>query len=227
MFNILDIECNNKKNIEIALTHPSYTKEQDLSYLENYERLEFLGDAVLKLITSKLLYEKYPDYKEGDLSKIRSILVSDNLLSQIAIKIGVDKILRLGTGEEQTGGRTRESNIACAMEAILGAYYLDGKIDEIEQFLKEELLPNSNEIDKHFERYNAKAVLQEYIQKESNQLPEYKTINVSGPMHKPSFEVEVCYNGNQLATGIGKTKKEAQQNCAYQACLNLNIIKGE
>ena len=227
MFNILDIECNNKKNIEIALTHPSYTKEQDLSYLENYERLEFLGDAVLKLITSKLLFEKYHDYKEGDLSKIRSILVSDNLLSQIAIKIGVDKILRLGTGEEQTGGRKRESNIACAMEAILGAYYLDGKLEEIEQFLKEELLPNSNEIDKHFERYNAKAVLQEHTQKESNQLPEYKTINISGPMHKPCFEVEVCYNGKQLATGFGKTKKEAQQNCAYQACLNLNIIKGE
>lgn len=225
MYNILDIECINKKNIETALTHPSYTKEKDLSYLENYERLEFLGDAVLKLLTSKLLYEKYPDYKEGDLSKIRSILVSDNLLARVAIKIGVDKKLRLGSGEEQTGGRKRESNIACAMEAILGAYYLDNKLDNIEEFLREEILPFSDEIDKHFERYNAKAVLQEYTQKESNQIPEYNTINVSGPMHNPEFEVEVCYNNNQLATAKGKTKKEAQQNCAYQACLNLGIIK--
>ncbi|MCM1265062.1 MAG: ribonuclease III [Candidatus Gastranaerophilales bacterium] len=227
VFNLLDIKCNNKETLEIALTHPSYTKENQISSLKNYERLEFLGDAVLKLIISKLLYNKYPEYKEGELSKIRSILVSDNILSKLAIKIGIDKIMKLGSGEENTGGRTRESNIACVMEAVLGAYYLDGKINYIEDFLKAELLPKSDEIDKHFEKYNAKAVLQEYTQKESNTLPVYTTINISGPNHKPEFEVSVKYNDNEIATGKGYSKKEAQQNCAYQACINLKIIKEE
>ena len=226
-FNLLDIDCKNKDNFEIAITHPSYTKEHNISSLKNYERLEFLGDEVLKLITSKLLYNKYSEYNEGDLSKIRSILVSDNILSQIAKNIGIDKIMKLGSGEENTGGRTRESNIACVMEAVLGAYYLDGKIDEIEKFVEYELLPNSDEIDKHFEKYNAKAVLQEYTQKESNSLPVYTTINISGPNHKPEFEVSVTYNQKEIARGKGHSKKDAQQNCAYRACINLGIIKEE
>ena len=123
--------------IKIALTHPSYTKENNKSDLENYERLEFFGDSVLKLFTSKLLYETYSNSAEGELSKIRSILVSDAILAQVAVKIGLDKIIILGPSEEKQGGRKRESNIACSLEAILGAYYLSGKRDEIENFIKE------------------------------------------------------------------------------------------
>ena len=117
--------------VEKALTHPSYTKELNLDDLMNYERLEFFGDSVLKLFTSKLLYNTYSDYPEGDLSKIRSILVSDNILSKIALEIGVDKRIKLGPAEEKQGGRKRESNLACAVEALLGAYYLNGKTTEI------------------------------------------------------------------------------------------------
>lgn len=226
-FNLLDIECKNKENLQIALTHPSYTTENNISYLKNYERLEFLGDAVLKLITSNLLYKKYPEYKEGKLSKIRSILVSDNTLATIAKDIKLQEKMILGKGEEHTGGRDRESNIACTMEALLGAYYLDGKIDYIERFLKENLLPLSNEIDMHFEKYNAKAVLQEYTQKENNTLPKYTTTNITGPMHNPKFEVEVSYNNKILAIGYGNNKKEAQQNGAYKACIKLGIISGD
>lgn len=226
-FNLLDIECINKENLQIALTHPSYTTENNISYLKNYERLEFLGDAVLKLITSNLLYKKYPEYKEGKLSKIRSILVSDNTLATIAKDIKLQEKMILGKGEEHTGGRDRESNIACTMEALLGAYYLDGKIDYIERFLKENLLPLSNEIDMHFEKYNAKAVLQEYTQKENNTLPKYTTTNITGPMHNPKFEVEVSYNNKILAIGYGNNKKEAQQNGAYKACIKLGIISGD
>lgn len=226
-FNLLDIECKNKENLQIALTHPSYTTENNISYLKNYERLEFLGDAVLKLITSNLLYKKYPEYKEGKLSKIRSILVSDNTLATIAKDIKLQEKMILGKGEEHTGGRDRESNIACTMEALLGAYYLDGKIDYIERFLKENLLPLSNEIDIHFEKYNAKAVLQEYTQKENNTLPKYTTTNITGPMHNPKFEVEVSYNNKILAIGYGNNKKEAQQNGAYKACIKLGIISGD
>ena len=223
-FNILDVECNSKELLTAAFTHPSYVKENNLSYLKSYERLEFLGDAVLKLITSKLLFEKYPDYKEGELSKIRSILVSDNILSKIAKKIDLESKMILGSGEEHTGGRLRESNIACTMEAVLGAYYLDGKIDIIEKFLSSELLPISNEIEEHFAKYNAKAVLQEYTQKDSNQVPIYNTVEISGPMHNPEFEVEVSYQDKVIASAKGKSKKEAQQNCAYKACLILGII---
>ncbi len=223
-FNLLDIECEDKSLVELAFTHPSYTKEKELSYTQSYERLEFLGDAVLKLCISDLLYKKYPDYEEGELSKIRSILVSDATLAKIAKSIGIDKNLILGTGEENTGGRTRESNIACAMEAVLGAYYLNGKITFVEKFLEENLLPIANDIDEHFEKYNAKAVLQEYTQGQNGILPDYKVINTKGPAHKPIFEVEVSYMGEVLAVGSGHSKKEAQQDAAYQACLKLNII---
>lgn len=227
LFNLLDVKCNDEQLLITALTHPSYTKEKELPSLENYERLEFLGDAVLKLVTSKLLFQKYKDYDEGKLSKIRSILVSDSILSNIAKDIDLDKRMILGSGEEHTGGRNRESNIACTMEAVFGAYFLDGKLSDVTRFIDERLLPLSDEIDIHFEKYNAKAVLQEHTQKETTELPVYKTINITGPNHNPTFEVEVSFKGDTLATGIGKTKKEAQQDAAYKACVKLGVIENE
>ena len=223
--NILDTECENSELLTTAFTHPSYTRENGISYLQSYERLEFLGDAVLKLLMSKLLYDKYPDYKEGDLTKIRSILVSDGTLAIIGERIGISERLILGAGEENSGGRTLESNIACATEAVLGAYYLDGKQDKIEEFLASELLPISDEIDKHYEKYNAKAVLQEYSQKKLKQIPQYGTVDVKGPKHDPEFTVQVSLENKVLARAAGKTKKEAQQNCAYLACEKLGLIK--
>ena len=177
--------------VEKALTHPSFTKENDINSLENYERLEFFGDSVLKLFTSKLLYEIYPEAPEGELSKIRSILVSDAILAQIAIQIGVDKLLKLGPSEEKQGGRKRESNIACALEALLGAYYLNGKQTEIEKFIKDYVMVFAEDVDKHFEKYNAKDILQQYTQGIDKTLPVYRTLAVRGPAHKPVFEVEV------------------------------------
>ena len=225
MFNLLDIECSNRELLEQAFTHPSYTQDTQSKSIEHYERLEFLGDAVLKLVVSKLLYEKYPNEEEGNLSKIRSIIVSDAQLSTIALQIGIPEKLKLGYSEESTGGRKRPSNIACAFEAMLGAYYLDGKFKEIESFLNENLLSKSEEVFKHFAKYNAKAVLQEYTQKINNVTPEYTTISITGPQHKPVFEVSVTYNNEELATAKGHTKKEAQQNCAYMACVKLGIVK--
>ena len=198
--------------VEKALTHPSFTKENDINSLENYERLEFFGDSVLKLFTSKLLYEIYPEAPEGELSKIRSILVSDAILAQIAIQIGVDKLLKLGPSEEKQGGRKRESNIACALEALLGAYYLNGKQTEIEKFIKDYVIVFAEDVDKHFEKYNAKDILQQYTQGIDKTLPVYRTLAVRGPAHKPVFEVEVEWQGSVIASATGKSKKEAQQN---------------
>lgn len=223
MFNLFDVECTKKEVLKKALTHPSYTKDKGLGHIESYERLEFLGDAVLKLTMSKLLYNKYPKYEEGELSKMRSILVSDAILANIAVEIGIPERLILSKSEEATGGRTRPSNIACALEATLGAYYLDGKINEIEQFIKENILPQSDDIVEHFVKYNAKAVLQEYTQKQDNSIPVYTTLGVTGPQHKPVFEVSVTYNDKELARGSGHTKKEAQQNCAFKACVELGL----
>ena len=210
--------------VEKALTHPSFTKENDINSLENYERLEFFGDSVLKLFTSKLLYEIYPEAPEGELSKIRSILVSDAILAQIAIQIGVDKLLKLGPSEEKPGGRKRESNIACALEALLGAYYLNGKQTEIEKFIKDYVIVFAEDVDKHFEKYNAKDILQQYTQGIDKTLPVYRTLAVRGPAHKPVFEVEVEWQGSVIASATGKSKKEAQQNCALAACKKLGVV---
>lgn len=215
----------NSDLLNLALTHPSCTKETNPASLENYERLEFLGDAVLKLFTSKLLYEKYPDYAEGKLSKIRSILVSDHTLSKIAFEINLNQIIKLGHSEEKQGGRLRESNLACALEAILGAYYLSQKEQCIEMFINKYLFPFAQDIDNHFEKYNAKDVLQQYTQGVNKTLPVYKVISVTGPAHKPVFEVEISWNGTVLGVCKGYSKKEAEQECAYKACLELGVIE--
>ena len=211
--------------IEKALTHPSFTKELNLDDLLNYERLEFFGDSVLKLFTSKLLYSIYTEYPEGNLSKIRSILVSDAILSKIAFEIGVDKRIKLGPAEEKQGGRKRESNLACTVEALLGAYYLNGKISEIENFIAQYVMPYAKDIDEHFEKYNAKDLLQQYTQSIDKTLPVYRTVAVHGPAHKPEFEVAVEWQDKILAKAFGKSKKEAQQNCAYEACKALGVVE--
>ena len=215
---------SNDSLIQKALTHPSYTKENNLGTLDNYERLEFFGDSVLKLFTSKLLYEIYPKAEEGELSKIRSILVSDAILAQIAVKVGLDKAIKLGPAEEKQGGRKRESNLACSLEALLGALYLKGCHQDIENFIKEYVMIFAEDIDKHFEKYNAKDILQQYTQGVNKTLPVYKTVAVKGPAHKPVFEVEVEWDGRIIAGACGKTKKEAQQNCALEACKKLGVI---
>lgn len=217
-------KVENENLIELALTHPSYTKENNLESLLSYERLEFFGDSVLKLFSSKLLYETYPNYPEGELSKIRSILVSDAILAKIAFKIGLDKLIKLGPAEEKQGGRSRESNLACSLEALLGAYYLNNKSENIEEFINTYLMPYAKDIDEHFEKYNAKDILQQYTQSIDKTLPVYKTLGVTGPAHKPEFEVEVIWQEKVIATASGRSKKEAQQNCAYEACLKLGAI---
>lgn len=211
--------------VDKALTHPSYTKELNLDSLTSYERLEFFGDSVLKLFTSKLLYENYPNYPEGDLSKIRSILVSDAILAGIAFEIGLDKLIKLGPAEEKQGGRKRESNLACSLEAVLGAYYLSGEVEAIEKFISKYVLPYAKDIDEHFEKYNAKDILQQYTQSVDKTLPMYKTVAVHGPAHKPEFEIAVEWQDRIIATAKGKSKKEAQQNCAYEACKILGVVE--
>ncbi len=223
IFKIFGIESERTDLIITALTHPSCTYENNSEYKENYERLEFLGDAVLKLVVSSILYDSFPEIDEGMLSKIRSFIVADNLLAKLSFKLGLDKFLILSKSEEKCGGRKRISNNACAFEAILGAYYLAGKIDEINIFLRKILEPEILNIINNLDKHNAKELLQEYTQSIDKTLPNYNIVNISGPPHKPSFEAEVVYNGKILGQGSGHSKKEAQQNAANDACQKLGL----
>ena len=222
---IYGIKIDNPNFFKRALTHPSYTKEQDIPYTENYERMEFLGDAVLKLITSQILYERYPDYTEGDLSKIRSIVVSDATLSKIAHDIGLCDLIIMARHEAKQGLAHIESVCACAFEAVLGAYYLDNKLQDLIPFLKKVLMVYIEDVDKNFEKYNAKAILQEYTQSLTKETPVYNLVDETGPDHNKTFEVEVLYQDKVIARGSGKSKKDAEQHAAYSACKILGAIK--
>lgn len=221
---IFGIKTENEEFYRKALTHPSYTKEKDLAYTENYERLEFLGDAVLKLMISDILYRMYPASAEGELSKIRSIAVSDNTLSKISEQIGLNELIIASPHEIKQGVRKLESVTACAFEAVLGAYYLDGKFNELLGFIKNIFVPYIEEINSNFGKYNAKAILQEYTQGLTKETPVYKLINTTGPDHNKTFEVQVAYRGEVVASGSGRSKKDAEQKAAYEACIKLGAL---
>lgn len=222
---IFGINIDNSEYFTKALTHPSYTKEKELNYIDNYERMEFLGDAVLKLAVSDILYNKYPNYAEGELSKIRSIVVSDSTLFKIVKQNGLAKLINLGKHEDKQGCRKLESVCACAFEAVLGAYYLDGKLIELLKYIEKVLTPYIEEVDKNFEKYNAKALLQEYTQGLNKDLPVYTMKGYTGPDHNKVFTVEVSYQGNIIACGEGKSKKEAEQKAAYEACVKMGVFE--
>ena len=221
---VFGIEITDEELFTKALTHSSYTKENSLSSLLNYERLEFFGDAVLKLAVSEILMEKFPTSNEGELTKIRSIIVSDATLSVVAKELGLNEFLILGKNAEKSGERTRASINACAVEALIGAYFLTGKKREIVEFLGKIFEPKILDVKNNFAKYNAKEILQEYTQKRTKELPVYHLVREFGPQHDPSFEIEVIYQNKVLACEIGKSKKEAEQKCAYEACKKLGVI---
>lgn len=222
----MNLNIDNYSLLDIALTHSSYNFENKQAETEDNERLEFLGDAVLKLIASRYLYDRFPEYPEGELTKIRAILISDNILAHSAAKLNLDKYLKIGYHEAKLGGRTRSSTLACAFESILGAFYLDGKIDKLYDFLVELLKDTVTEIDKSASKYNFKAMLQEYAQANGMEIPEYLVINEKGPAHNKIFAIEVWVNGDKLGFGEGSSKKEAHQIAARMAAVALGLLEG-
>jgi ribonuclease-3 len=170
-----------------------------------------------------VLYNKYPQAHEGEVSKIRSIVVSDNTLADIAKNNGLNELIILSKHDEKQGARKLNSICACAFEAILGAYFLDGKYEQIREYIEKTLTPYIEDVKENFVKYNAKELLQEYTQGLTKNTPIYRVVNESGPAHKKEFEVEVSYNGKILATEKGPTKKDAEQKAAYSACLKLGV----
>lgn len=222
---IFGIKSDDKTLFLSAITHPSYTQEKNLEYTKCYERLEFLGDAVLKLAVSNMLYKKFPEYHEGEMSKIRSIAVSDSVLSEISKNIGLADIILASEHDEKQGIKRLESVTACAFEAVLGAYFLDNKMELLDKKLQELFMPYIEDINANLDKYNAKALFQEYTQSLTKETPKYRLVAESGPAHNRVFTVEVVYNGDVIAQGQGKSKKEAEQRCAYLACKKLGVLE--
>lgn len=210
-------EFINKKILIEALTHSSYANEHRTKKFKDNERLEFLGDAILDLVVSDFLYKKHQDLPEGDLSKLRASIVCEAFLIMAAKEINLGKFMRLGKGEEMTGGRQRTSVLADAFEAVIGAIYLDGGLDAAKRFIHQFIISfmESLAANKKIEDYKTR--LQEEIQKGSKKPLSYEVVAEEGPDHDKYFVVVVKHNNHVLGEGSGKTKKEAEQKAAYEA----------
>ena len=206
-----------------ALTHSSYANEKHLKKLSDNERLEFLGDAVLELTSSEFLFAHYPKLTEGQLTKLRASIVCEPTLAQCTEEIGLGEYLFLGKGEDQTGGRARKSILSDAMEAVIGAIYLDGGFANAKEFVLKYIMTDIE--NKHL-FYDSKTILQEVVQGEHERLT-YVLLEETGPDHDKSFTVGVLIGNREISTGTGHTKKAAEQEAAYQALLVLKSAKGE
>lgn len=205
-----------------ALTHSSFTNEQKINKAKNYERLEFLGDAVLELVSSEFLYKLHPDVPEGDLTKQRAAMVCEPSLAFCARDLELGQFMLLGKGEEVTGGRDRDSITSDGMEAVIGAIYLDGGMAPAKAFIDRFILSDLE--DKQL-FYDSKSNLQELIQGKLKKEFNYELLEESGPEHNKTFRVSVFMENECLGTGTGRTKKAAEQQAAYKALLLLRDRK--
>jgi ribonuclease III len=202
--------------LDTALTHKSYANEAALPGLEDNERLEFLGDAVLDLAVSHLLYDARPALSEGEMSKIRAQLVKEESLEQIARSFSLGTFLRLGRGEEHTGGRQKASILANTFEALVAAIYRDGGFDLAFQFVEGIFRPALDRTRPEADR-DYKTRFQEFAQARYGKAPTYRLVGESGPDHDKAFEVEILVGRRVLGRGKGRSKKEAEQRAAQDA----------
>jgi ribonuclease III len=220
-FNIFEqsigIEFNNKDLLRQAFIHRSYLNENKNTKLEHNERLEFLGDAVLELVITDYLYNKYPDKPEGDLTAYRSALVNSNTLSGVAEKLGVNSFMMLSKGEAKDTGRARQFILANAFEAIIGAIYIDGGYDKAKEFVAGQLFGLTDEIIAERKFIDSKSNFQELAQEKTAITPSYKIIKEIGPDHNKVFTVGVYLKDDLVTTGEGKSKQEAEQDAAQKA----------
>ncbi len=208
-------EFSEKRLLGQAVTHSSFSNEQKINKYKNYERLEFLGDAVLELLSSQFFFETYPDMSEGEMTRLRSSMVCEPALAFCARDLDLGKYILLGKGEEATGGRKRDSIISDVMEAVLGAIYLDGGLLEADKFVRKFIL---SDLENKQLFYDSKTLLQEQVQKEGKTLT-YELVSESGPDHEKVFVVEAVIDGKTVGRGQGRNKKTAQQQAAYQVLI--------
>ncbi len=209
------------KNMDLlrqALTHSSYANERRINKVGNYERLEFLGDAVLELVSSEFLYREHSQLSEGNLTKLRASMVCEPALAFCARDIRLEEFILLGKGEENTGGRKRDSIASDVMEAVIGAIYLDGGMTPAKAYIDRFIL---SDLEHKRLFYDSKSNLQELAQGKLKKDLEYELLDVQGPEHNQTFRVQVRMGEETLGTGEGHTKKAAEQQAAYKALLLL------
>lgn len=217
------INFDNKVLIATALKHRSYLNMTNEPRTYSNERLEFLGDAVLDLVVTHFLYEKFPKKTEGHLSKVKSILVSKPVMADIAVEMELGELVLMNRGEEKTGGRKRKSILADAFEAVIGAIYLDKGLADAEEFIHAYLLIEYKKILRESLYRNYKSILLEYAQSNAKCLPDYKVVEELGPDHAKEFIVEVWIAQELLGEGKGKSKKIAEQEAAKHAVRKLEL----
>ena len=211
---IIGYTFKNEHLLPHALTHSSYANERHWDKKRCNERLEFLGDAVLEVVSSEFLFLNHPDMPEGEMTKLRASLVCEPALAYCAEAISLGDYLILGKGEDMTGGRKRPSVVSDAMEAVIGAIYLDGGLANAKEFIHRFIL---NDIEHKQLFYDSKTILQELVQEKGLQPIEYVLTGEEGPDHDKCFTVVVQVNGQVVGNGTGHTKKAAEQAAAYQA----------
>lgn len=217
---VIGYQFKDENLLRQALTHSSFANEKYLKKHSDNERLEFLGDAVLEVSSSEFLFFHYPDLSEGDLTKLRASLVCEPTLAACASQLHLGEFIYLGKGEEQTGGRARKSILSDALEALIGAIYLDGGFSEAKRFVQEFILTDI-EHKKLF--YDSKTSLQEFVQGNYEEKLNYCLLEETGPDHDKHFTVEVRIGERPIGVGSGHTKKAAEQEAAYQALLKFHV----
>lgn len=211
----------NQELLKQALSHSSFINEMKRKGMESYERLEFLGDAVLELITSEFLFENYRDLPEGKLTRLRASIVCEFTLSSVSKQLKLGDYVLLSKGEELTGGRNRNSILCDLFESVLGAIYLDGGMEPARSYVHQFLL---TDIEHKTLFYDAKTTLQEMMQKDGKGLVTYELLKEQGPDHDKHFVTQVLVDGVSLAQGEGSSKKNAEQMAAYHALLKLRSL---
>ena len=208
----------NQHLLEQALTHSSYANEKHMKKHSDNERLEFLGDAVLEIVSSEFLFINYPQKPEGELTKLRASIVCEPTLALCTKPLDLGKYLRLGRGEDHTGGRKRKSILSDALEAVIGAIYLDGGFTNAKEFVLRFIM---TDIENKQLFYDSKTILQEIIQSRQDGGLSYEILKEEGPDHNKSFEVSAMLDGQEIGRGIGRTKKSAEQRAAYRGILTI------
>jgi len=208
----------NRALLKQAVTHSSFANEQKINRQKHYERLEFLGDAVLELVSSDFLFQTHPEMPEGQLTKLRASMVCEPALAYCAKDLTLDSYIRLGKGEEATGGRYRDSIVSDVMEAVIGAIYLDGGMEPARTYIHRFIL---SDLENKQLFLDSKTNLQEYMQQNLKKEFHYRLVEESGPEHDKVFLVEVVMEEKVLGRGKGRTKKAAEQQAAYEALLGF------
>jgi len=222
----LGISFRQESLLELAFVHPSYLNENPGFAGSSNERLEFLGDAILNFIVAEKLYEEFPELSEGNLTEIRASLVCRDTLAEIAFSLKLGDWLLLGQGEEANGGRTRPSNLANAMEALIGALYLEQDLARARRFIFRQLKPRLDKIKAGKRTPNYKALVQELVQGQKRPTPVYRLVETAGPDHSKQFTVEILVEGEVVGNGTAKSKKAAENQAARAAWEKLRCSHG-